>query len=49
MNTTTATRNVKYDLCSACTMPRSDSHHSATYKMARTAYDIPRHAFVAGK
>lgn len=43
----TTARNIKYDLCEACRMPRQDRHHSANYKMDHSAYDIPRHEFVA--
>lgn len=50
MNDTTrpdvTARRIKYDLCDACDMPRADAHHSPTYKMHRSAYDIPAHRFV---
>ena len=42
-----AARNVKYDLCDRCTMPRKDRHHLPGYRMDRSPYDIPGHAFVA--
>ena len=42
----TTARRIKYDLCDRCDMARTDRHHSSTYKMQRTAYDIPRHEFV---
>lgn len=39
-------RAMRFDLCADCMMPRSDRHHGATYRMARSPYDIPRHGFV---
>lgn len=38
-------RALKYDLCGLCTMPRSDRHHDPRFKMHRTPYDVPGHAF----
>ena len=38
-------RCVRFDLCGRCTMPRNDRHHDPRYRMHRTPYDIPGHAF----
>lgn len=37
---------IRYDLCDLCTAPRGDRHHSPGYRMDRSPYDIPGHAFV---
>ena len=39
-------RNIRFDLCASCTMPRSDRHHRSGYRMHRSPYDIPGHPFM---
>jgi len=40
-------RRLKFDLCADCDMDRDDRHHSPGYRMDRSPYDIPGHAFVS--